>query len=133
MSTSEPAAAPPTTPELTISDLAVEKVREVLAQQGLGDDESYLRIYVAGQSCSGPAFGLAFDETHDDDVTLTLSGLGVVIDPLSLPYLQGAAIDFVETEEVAGFKVTVPNSGSSCSPSSCGTTPEAGGCPPSCG
>jgi iron-sulfur cluster assembly accessory protein len=138
MSTSEPTAATPTaaTPtvsDITITELAVTKVREVLAQQGLGEDESFLRVYVAGQSCSGPAFGLAFDEAHEDDATLELSGLGVVIDPVSLPYVQGASIDFVETEEVTGFKVSVPNSGASCASSSCGTTPEAGGCPPSCG
>ena len=131
MSTSEPTAAP-TTPELTISDLAVEKVREVLSEQGLGDDESFLRLYVAGQSCAGPAFGLAFDEKHDDDVSVEISGLGVVIDPISLPYVQGASIDFVQTEEVAGFQVTVPNDGAGCSSAGCGPTPE-GGCPPGCG
>ena len=132
MSTSEPTAVP-TAPSLSISALAVTKVQEVLAEQGLGDHESLLRIYVAGQSCSGATFGLAFDEAHDDDVRFELDGLAVVIDPISLPYLEGGSIDFVETEEVTGFKVTVPDTGASCAPGSCGTTPEAGGCPPSCG
>lgn len=132
MSTSESPAAEKAPLELSISDLAVAKVREVLAQQGLGDDESFLRIYVAGQSCAGAAFGLAFDEKHDDDVSVELSGLGVVIDPISLPYVQGASIDFIENEEVAGFKVTVPNDGAACSAAGCGPTPE-GGCPPGCG
>jgi len=130
MSTSESAA--PATPSLTISDLAVTKVQAVLAEQGLGTDESLLRVYVAGQSCSGPAFGLAFDEAHDDDLRLEVSGLAIVIDPISAPYLEGASIDFVETEEVTGFKVSVPDSGASCSSGSCGTTPGAGDCPPSC-
>ena len=131
MSTSE-SAAPSTTPGLTISDLAVAKVRELVAEQGLGPDESFLRIYVAGQSCSGPAFGLAFDEAHDDDVRVEAAGLSLLIDPISLPYLGGGSIDFVETAEVTGFKVTVPNSGASCSSGSCGSA-ESDGCPPSCG
>jgi iron-sulfur cluster assembly accessory protein len=132
MSTSEPTAAP-TAPSLSISALAVTKVQEVLAQQGLGADESLLRIYVAGQSCSGPTFGLAFDEAHDEDVKFELDGLAVVIDPISLPYLEGGSIDFVETEEGTGVKVSVPDTGAACSSGSGGTTPEAGGCPPSCG
>jgi iron-sulfur cluster assembly accessory protein len=133
MSTSEPSTAPLTEPSMSITDLAVAKVREVLTQQGLAPDESFLRVYVAGQSCSGPAFGLAFDEAHEDDVTLELSGLGVVIDPISLPYVQGATIDFVESDDVTGFKVSVPSSGASCSSSACGTSAGGGGCPPSCG
>jgi len=118
-------------PSLTISDLAVTKVREVLAEQGLGADESFLRIFVSAQSCAGPSFGLAFDEVHDDDARLEVSGLAVVIDPISLPYLEGASIDFVESPDVTGFNVSVPNSGASCASSSCGTS-GAEGCPPSC-
>jgi len=131
MPTSESAAAP-AAPGLTISDLAVAKVRELVESQGLGADESFLRIYVAGQSCAGPAFGLAFDEAHEDDVRVDVSGLGIVIDPMSLPYLQGGAIDFVETAEVTGFKVSTPNDGAACSSGSCGSSDEDG-CPPACG
>ncbi len=131
MPTSE-SAAPSTIPELTISDLAVTKVRELVAEQGLGPDESFLRVYVAGQSCSGPTFGLAFDEAHDDDVRVEAAGLSILIDPISLPYVDGGAIAFVETEEVIGFRVTVPTSGASCSSGSCGSA-ESDGCPPSCG
>ncbi len=111
---------------LTVSDLAVEKVREVLAQQGLGADESNLRVFVSGGSCCGPAFGLAFDEAHDDDTKVVASGLTILIDPTSLPHLQGASIDFVDTAEVQGFKVSVPDAGGGCSPEECG--PSSGGC-----
>ena len=123
--TSDTAAA------ITVSDLAVTKVREVLAQQGLAEHESNLRVFVSGGSCCGPAFGLAFDQAHDDDARIEAGGLSIVIDPMSLPYLQGATIDFVDTAEVQGFKVSVPQTGGGCSPDACG--PESCGPSPSGG
>ncbi len=110
---------------IALTDLAAAKVREVLAQQNLAADESNLRVYVSGGSCCGPSFGLAFDEAHDDDVKIEADGLCVLVDPASLPHVQGATIDFVETPEVTGFKVTVPSAGGGCSSGECGP----GGCP----
>ena len=111
---------------IALTDLAVAKVNEVLEQQGLTAEESNLRVYVAGGSCCGPSFGLAFDTARDDDVKVVSNGLTVLIDPMSLPHVKGATIDFVDTAEVQGFKVTVPNAGGAggCSPDQCGS----GGC-----
>jgi len=110
---------------IVLTDLAAAKVREVLDQQGLGAEESNLRVYVSGGSCCGPSFGLAFDEARDDDVQVESNGLNVLIDPMSLPHVKGATIDFVDTPEVTGFRVSVPNAGGGCSPDQCGP----GGCP----
>lgn len=105
---------------IALTELAAAKIREVLGEQGLAPEESNLRVYVAGGSCCGPSFGLAFDTARDDDVQVEASGMNVLIDPMSLPHLKGATIDFVDTPEVTGFKVTVPNAGGGCSPDECG-------------
>jgi iron-sulfur cluster assembly accessory protein len=110
---------------IALTELAVSKVREVLEQQGLTAEESNLRVYVAGGSCCGPTFGLAFDSARDDDVKVEADGLNVLIDPMSLPHVKGATIDFVDTAEVQGFRVTVPNADMGCSPGDCGP----GACP----
>ncbi len=114
MSTSETEAV------VVLTEVAVTKVREVLAQQNLQPHESKLRVYVAGGGCCGPSFGLAFDEAKADDVAFDAGGLEVVVDPLSLPHVRGATIDFVDSPEVTGFRVSVPRSEDSCSSGGCG-------------
>ena len=117
--------------EFTITEAAVGQVREIMAQQDVGADERNLRVFVEGGGCcGGVGFGLAFDAAQDGDVRLERSGLSVVIDPMSLPYVNGVTIDFVNTPEVQGFKVSappMPKSGGGC----CGSSAEGssgGGC-----
>src|SRR5262252_8999271 len=93
---------------LTITDAALAKIREVMAQQTLETDEKNLRVFVeGGGGCcgGGPSFGLAFDKAQNEDAKFVLSGMNVVVDPMSLSYCQGATIDYVDTAEVQGFKV----------------------------
>lgn len=115
-----------TTLDFTITDAAVAQVRTIMAQQTLDADERNLRVFVEGGGCcGGVGFGLAFDRAQPDDVKLERSGLTVVVDPQSLPFVQGATIDFVDTPEVTGFKVSAPPmAGGGCSSGSCG--PEGG-------
>ncbi len=121
--------------EITLTAIAAEKVREVMQQQEVPDDALNLRIFVEGGGCGGPGFGLAFDRASDDDVQLESAGITVLVDPVSLPYVSGSTIDFVETPEITGFKVTAPRAAGTgcgcgtggCSPNSCGQ-PGAGGC-----
>ncbi len=120
--------------EFTITDAALAQVRSVMAQQTLAPDERNLRIFVEGGGGGGMGFGLAFDKAQDDDVRLERGGLGVVIDPASLPYVTGATIDFVQTPEVTGFKVTGaprPAGGGGCGGGSCSS--ESGESKGSCG
>jgi iron-sulfur cluster assembly accessory protein len=119
--------------EFTITEAAVGQVREIMSQQQVGADERNLRVFVEGGGCcGGVGFGLAFDAAQDGDVRLERSGLSVVIDPMSLPFVNGVTIDFVNTPEVQGFKVSAPPmpkgaQGGGC----CGSSAEAssgGGC-----
>src|SRR5687767_15434687 len=100
-----------TTPALTITDAALAKIREVMAQQQLQADEQNLRIFVdGGGGCcgGGPSFGLAFDRAQEGDAQFSQGGMTVVVDPMSLPYCAGATVDYVDSAEVQGFKVTAP-------------------------
>ena len=96
---------------LTITDTALAKIREVMSQQTLEADEKNLRIFVeGGGGCcgGGPSFGLAFDRAQDVDAKFSHGGMTVIVDPMSLPYCSGATIDYLDTPEVQGFKVTAP-------------------------
>jgi len=112
-----------TSERITITGPAAENIRSLMAGKKLNGH--FLRVYVAGIGCSGPQYGLAFDENQkDNDVLVDANGLEVLIDPNSLVYLEGATIDYVQTPQGAGFKISNPNplamsACSSCS-SGCG-------------
>jgi iron-sulfur cluster assembly accessory protein len=122
-----------TTMPVTLSPSAAVKILEVMRQQeGLTAAEQNLRLFVEGGGCGGPAFGLVFDKAEKDDVRYDCEGVSIVVDPLSLPYLQGASVDYVETPEVTGFKVTAPNAaamggGGGCGSGGCGSGGGGGG------
>ena len=98
---------------INVSDHAVGKVRTLLEQEGR--DDLQLRIAVQPGGCSGLRYQLFFDErTLDGDVVTDFDGVGVVVDRMSLPYLNGAMIDFVDTIEKQGFTIDNPNAGGSC-------------------
>ena len=98
---------------INVSDHAVGKVRTLLEQEGR--DDLQLRIAVQPGGCSGLRYQLFFDErTLDGDVVTDFDGVSVVVDRMSLPYLSGAVIDFVDTIEKQGFTIDNPNAGGSC-------------------
>jgi len=98
---------------INVSDHAVGKVRTLLEQEGR--DDLSLRIAVQPGGCSGLRYQLFFDErTLDGDVVTDFDGVSVVVDRMSLPYLNGATIDFVDTIEKQGFTIDNPNAGGSC-------------------
>jgi iron-sulfur cluster assembly accessory protein len=98
---------------INVSDHAVGKVRTLLEQEGR--DDLQLRIAVQPGGCSGLRYQLFFDErTLDGDVVTDFDGVGVVVDRMSLPYLNGAMIDFVDTIEKQGFTIDNPNATGSC-------------------
>jgi len=97
------------TPFLTLSSAASEAVKNILQERNL---EGYaLRVYVAGGGCCGVNFGMALDNNFRDvDTTLDMEGVKVVVDEVSIEYLRGATIDFVnDPERGAGFAVNSPN------------------------
>jgi iron-sulfur cluster assembly accessory protein len=102
-----------TSSSVVLTDPAAEKVRALLTQEGR--DDLALRVAVQPGGCSGLRYQLFFDERSlDGDVRTDFSGVTVVVDRMSVPYLTGAKIDFVDTIEKQGFTIDNPNAGGSC-------------------
>jgi iron-sulfur cluster assembly accessory protein len=98
---------------INLSNAAADKVRSLLDQEGR--DDLKLRIAVQPGGCSGLRYQLFFDERDLDGDTVTdFDGVEVVVDRMSIPYLNGALIDFVDTIEKQGFTIDNPNAGGSC-------------------
>ena len=98
---------------VVLTEVAADKVRTLLIQEGR--DDLNLRIAVQPGGCSGLRYQLFFDDRKlDGDVREEISGVGVVVDRMSVPYLGGAVIDFVDTIEKQGFTIDNPNAGGSC-------------------
>src|SRR5678815_2024048 len=97
------------TPTITLSTAASDAIKNILAERNL---EGYaLRVYVAGGGCCGVNFGMALDNNFRDvDTTFEANGVKVVVDEVSIDYLRGANIDFVnDPVRGAGFAVDSPN------------------------
>jgi iron-sulfur cluster assembly accessory protein len=98
---------------VVLTDAAATKVKNLLDQEGR--DDLRLRLAVQPGGCSGLRYQLFFDERElDGDVVAEFSGVGVIVDRMSAPYLQGAVIDFVDTIEKQGFTIDNPSATSSC-------------------
>ncbi|MEP6842932.1 MAG: iron-sulfur cluster insertion protein ErpA [Pseudolysinimonas sp.] len=103
----------PPTHGVKLSDVAAGKVRSLLEQEGR--DDLRLRVAVQPGGCSGLIYQLYFDERLlDGDTTADFDGVEVVVDPMSVPYLDGASIDFEDTIQKQGFTIDNPNAGGSC-------------------
>ena len=111
---SETTAETSTTTGVVLTDPAAEKVASLLAQEGR--DDLALRVAVQPGGCSGLRYQLFFDErTLDGDVSQEFgTGVKVVVDRMSVPYLAGATIDFVDTIEKQGFTIDNPQATGSC-------------------
>lgn len=98
---------------VVLTEQAAVKVRGLLDQEGR--DDLNLRIAVQPGGCSGLRYQLFFDNRDlEGDVVTEISGVGVVVDRMSIPYLGGATIDYVDTIEKQGFTIDNPNAGGSC-------------------
>ncbi|NJC98139.1 MAG: iron-sulfur cluster assembly accessory protein [Anaerolineales bacterium] len=97
------------TPVLTLTTAATDAVKNILTERNL---EGYaLRVYVAGGGCCGVNFGMALDNNFRDvDTTFDINGVKVIVDEVSIDYLRGANIDFVnDPVRGSGFAVDSPN------------------------
>jgi iron-sulfur cluster assembly accessory protein len=96
-----------------MSATAADKVRSLLEQEGR--DDLRLRVAVQPGGCSGLIYQLYFDERLlDGDATADFGGVEVVVDKMSVPYLDGASIDFEDTIQKQGFTIDNPNASGSC-------------------
>ena len=102
-----------TTHGVQLTDVAAGKVRSLLEQEGR--DDLRLRVAVQPGGCSGLIYQLYFDERLlDGDAVRDFDGVEVVVDKMSVPYLEGATVDFADTIERQGFTIDNPNATSSC-------------------
>ena len=108
-------AMAPSGPEsmLLITPTAATKVNEIREAEGI-EPNMALRLRVVGGGCAGFSYDLYFDEGTEVDRQLEIQGVKVVVDEMSLMYLVGVEIDYVEGLQGAGFKFNNPNVKSTC-------------------
>ena len=99
---------------VVLTPSAAAKIKGLMAEEPEGEG-SVLRVAVQGGGCSGFEYALGFDSVaQEGDHELESHGVTVVVDPFSAPYLRGAEIDFLETIQESGFKISNPNVTASC-------------------
>ncbi|MCK5925348.1 MAG: iron-sulfur cluster insertion protein ErpA [Methylococcales bacterium] len=98
---------------LIFTDNAATKVSALITDEG--NDNLKLRVYVTGGGCSGFQYGFTFDEEiNDDDTTVENGGVTVLVDSMSIDYLNGAEIDYKEDVSGSQFVIRNPNASSTC-------------------
>jgi iron-sulfur cluster assembly protein len=99
-------------PMVNLTEIAAERVKALAAED---PEARVLRLAVEGGGCSGFQYAIGFDtDSEADDVEIDSHGVRVVIDPISLPYLQGSTIDYHDGLMGAGFSFDNPNVASTC-------------------
>jgi iron-sulfur cluster assembly accessory protein len=116
---------------ITMTTTAAEKVRELLKQEN--DPALGLRIFVAGGGCSGLQYGMTLDEEQEGDTVINLDDIKVLVDDMSLGYITGSEVDYVDSLMGAGFTVNNPNAVSSCGCGHSFKTADGGGEARGCG
>ena len=100
-------------PALSFSDKAVRRVQALIAKQNT--PKLKLRVYVTGGGCSGFSYGFTLDEAQEEgDTEVVKEGVSLVVDPLSIQYLNGAGVDYVEDLQGARFIISNPNAKTTC-------------------
>jgi iron-sulfur cluster assembly accessory protein len=97
---------------ISITDTAAVKLKELLA--GQEDTDQVLRVSVKGGGCSGFQYSLALDKAKEDDHVFQHNGVSVVVDKLSMQFVFGSEVDYVEGLQGAGFAVNNPNVVAAC-------------------
>ena len=100
---------------INVTEMAAGKIQELLTEENrLG---AGLRVFVQGGGCSGFQYGLMIDEGQGDaaaDQVFEVNGVRLLVDPISLRYLKGAEVDFVDNSMGGGFTIKNPNAKSTC-------------------
>jgi iron-sulfur cluster assembly accessory protein len=98
---------------INVSPTAASKISELLVEEGKAG--SGLRVFVQGGGCSGFQYGLMIEENGGSgDQVFESNGVRLFVDPISISYLKGAEVDFVETVTGGGFTIKNPNAVSTC-------------------
>ena len=99
---------------INVSETAATKITELLTEENKAG--SGLRVFVQGGGCSGFQYGLMIEEDGQGaaDQVYESNGVKLFVDPISIRYLQGAQVDFVDTVTGGGFTIKNPNATSTC-------------------
>ena len=99
---------------INVTETAASKINELLAEEQ--KDGRGLRVFVQGGGCSGFQYGLMIEENGQGsgDQVFESSGVRLFVDPVSISYLRGAEVDFVDTITGGGFTIKNPNATSTC-------------------
>jgi len=98
---------------VTLTDRAADKIRDLLSGKDDAADQA-LRVAVRGGGCSGFQYALAFDARKDDDHVFEQNGVSVVVDKVSMQFVFGSEVDYVDGLQGAGFAVNNPNVVAAC-------------------
>jgi iron-sulfur cluster assembly protein len=98
---------------ITLTDAAAEKIRALTEANG-NSDEQALRVAVKGGGCSGFQYALALDKPKEDDHVFEDKGVSVVVDKVSMQFVFGSEVDYVDGLQGAGFTVNNPNVVAAC-------------------
>ncbi len=98
---------------IVLTEGAAKKVAALKASES--NDSLMLRLYITGGGCSGFSYGFKFDESiNDDDTQITKDGVIMLIDSLSIQYLEGSTVDYKESLMGSQFVVENPNATTTC-------------------
>ena len=100
-------------PDVKLTPTAVEMVSKMRAKEGLGAEHG-MRIGVVGGGCSGFQYSLNFDTQKEGDRVTDFGGVLVLVDEISLPYIAGTTLDYVEGLHGAGFRFDNPRASRTC-------------------
>jgi len=101
------------TQSVSLTQPAAAAIRDVLQQKNLPGYA--LRLFISGGGCSGYQYGLALDSNiRSEDKVFETEGIKLIVDEVSIKYLQGATVDYVDGITSSGFKIINPNAISSC-------------------
>ncbi len=99
---------------LSLTPSAARTIRRLLEEKNIPDHG--LRVFVSGGGCSGMQYGMTFEnEVQDGDIVVEDQGVKLIVDPVSIFYLEGSLIDYIEDDLMGGgFKINNPNAVASC-------------------
>jgi iron-sulfur cluster assembly accessory protein len=100
-------------PDVKLTPKAIEMVRKMQTKEGLGAEHG-MRIGVVGGGCSGFQYSLNFDTQKEGDRATDFGGVIVLVDEISLPYIAGTTLDYVEGLHGAGFRFDNPRASRTC-------------------
>lgn len=111
---------------ITLSERALTELQDLMKSQERAD--AALRVWVQGGGCSGLQYGMALDDQIEEaDNVFEQGGVKVVVDPLSLQYMSGSTVDYIDDVLGGGFKIENPNAVGGCGCGSSFQTEESGG------